>query len=260
VNAGHNTSIHSQHQQPILEAVMSASIYRITNTVNGKFYIGQTIQSLNKRWWAHRYNAIHKSFTTHLYNAIRKYGPESFTVELLEETTTDQLNDRERYWIAELQPAYNMTEGGEGGKPSDEVRAKMRAAKIGRKLSVKSCDKLSAAMTGKNHPMYGKKHSPESRAKMSASARNMSPETRAKINAAAQYKSPETCAKISAAKLGKTHSPETRIKMSATRLGKTHSPETRAKLSAAAKVREMARRNLRLMETTVLSDAPSSPK
>ena len=106
---------------------MSGIIYRITNTVNGKCYIGQTIQGLEKRWCAHRNKAKHKS-NSHLHNAIRKYGPDVFVVELLEETTDEQLNDRERYWVAEFHPAYNMTDGGEGGRPSDDVRAKMSAA------------------------------------------------------------------------------------------------------------------------------------
>lgn len=155
---------------------MSASIYRITNKVNGKCYVGQTIQGLEKRWRGHCKASKHG--TTYLSNAIQKYGSESFAVELLEETTTEHLNDRERYWIAKLKPAYNMTEGGEGGIPSDEVRDKLRAAKLGKSLSIEHRAKMSASHSGEKNSMYGKrgsdnpnfgrKNTPETIAKMSA--------------------------------------------------------------------------------------------
>ena len=94
---------------------------------------------------------------------------------------------------------HNMTNGGEGGS--------------GRVLSEETRRKLSDANRGKNHPNYGKTTSLETKAKMSASKKNMSDETRAKY---------------SAANAGENHP----------FYGKTHSPETRAKYSAARKGRK----------------------
>jgi hypothetical protein len=55
-------------------------IYRITNNINEKVYIGQTIDRLCNRWAQHNYNVKNKK-NTPLYNAIRKYGMENFQIE-----------------------------------------------------------------------------------------------------------------------------------------------------------------------------------
>ena len=89
---------------------MSAIIYRLTNTVNQKTYIGLTTQTLERRWRAH-VNSATRGSSCHLHNAIRKYGPDAFTHDVLEETTTDLMNEREIHWIAECSPEYNMTAG-----------------------------------------------------------------------------------------------------------------------------------------------------
>ena len=81
-------------------------IYKITNIVNGKIYIGQTMRTIPIRWSEHiRDSGIIqnvKSCSKHisiLHQAIKKYGAESFTVEKVEECNEKCLNDRERYWI-----------------------------------------------------------------------------------------------------------------------------------------------------------------
>lgn len=94
---------------------MSSIIYRITNVVNSKFYIGKTSKTVQERFQRHCYN--HQKQNTYLYKAMRKYGVENFICEVLEET--DNPNDREIYWIQTLQPHYNMTLGGDGGDTSD---------------------------------------------------------------------------------------------------------------------------------------------
>lgn len=112
---------------------MSAIIYRITNTVNGKFYIGQTIRELQDRWRHHCKDARRGSLT-HFHRAIRKYGTDAFSIEILEETSSDILDDRERYWIAKLHPSYNMTEGGEGCRGviwTEERRKKLSSVRKG---------------------------------------------------------------------------------------------------------------------------------
>lgn len=170
---------------------MSAIIYLLTNTINGKQYIGQTTVGLEQRWKKHCDKANH-GCVYHLHNAIRKYGPEVFIKEILEETTIEQINDREIYWIAKMKTkkyGYNMTDGGEGTRGvtlNEKTRAKMSKAKsgknhpfYGKKFSPEYCNKLSASRTGiknwqfnkkgKNHPNYGKKHTEETRQKISQS-------------------------------------------------------------------------------------------
>jgi group I intron endonuclease len=89
-------------------------IYKITNKVNGFFYIGKTSKSIEQRFKRHFYN--HKKGNTYLYKSMRKYGFDNFIIETLEETPN--LNEREMFWINELSPHYNMTKGGDGGDTS----------------------------------------------------------------------------------------------------------------------------------------------
>ena len=91
-------------------------IYKITNTTNGDFYVGKTTQSMTKRLADHNYNTKYeKSKDTHLCRAMRKYGTDAFIIEALESNIPEEnLNEREIYWIEELNPHYNMTPGGDG--------------------------------------------------------------------------------------------------------------------------------------------------
>jgi group I intron endonuclease len=89
-------------------------IYTITNTENGKFYVGKSIK-LFRRWWEHLYMANTKNNRHPLYDSIRKYGIDKFKFDVIEECTDDILNEREIYWIAKLTPPYNLTIGGTGG-------------------------------------------------------------------------------------------------------------------------------------------------
>lgn len=89
-------------------------IYKITNLINGKFYVGKTTKTADERFKRHFYN--HKTGNTYLYKSMRKYGFNNFIIEILEETNI--LNEREIYWISKLSPEYNMTKGGDGGDTS----------------------------------------------------------------------------------------------------------------------------------------------
>jgi group I intron endonuclease len=95
-------------------------IYKITNKINDKSYIGQTIQNLNKRWKNHCYDALKKLDKFKFYNAIRKYGKDCWSLEIIEEVDNEVLlNEREYYWIAyydTFKNGYNSTSGGERGK------------------------------------------------------------------------------------------------------------------------------------------------
>lgn len=99
-------------------------IYKVTCLINGKVYIGQTINSLAKRKSQHIYNAIDKD-NNKFHNAIRKYGEENFNWEIIEEIDNDLLDDREIYWIQyynSYKSGYNSTIGGNSGlKRNDKI-------------------------------------------------------------------------------------------------------------------------------------------
>lgn len=93
-------------------------IYQITNRINGKIYIGKTINSLEQRWKQHYYEMNSSRIKNRpLYNAMRKYGFENFSISVLEETSIEELSIKEREWIENKQSfidGYNATLGGDG--------------------------------------------------------------------------------------------------------------------------------------------------
>jgi group I intron endonuclease len=93
-------------------------IYRITNSVTQNFYIGKTTKTIEERFQRHKYNAEYGS-QSYIHRSMRKYGYENFTIEIIEQT--DNLNERECYWIEKLSPKYNMTYGGDGGDTSSSL-------------------------------------------------------------------------------------------------------------------------------------------
>ena len=113
----------------------SMVIYLLTDTTNGKQYVGQTTNKLFKRLGSHR-----RTQTTYVDRMIAEHGWQNFTVEILDECKTRyELDEREKYWIATLNTkfpnGYNMTDGGEGNS--------------GYKLSQETLEKLSVS-----HRMY----------------------------------------------------------------------------------------------------------
>ena len=107
----------------------TCGIYKITNQINGKCYIGQSV-NIEKRWVAHKSSATNSDFKyrTALYPAIKKYGLSNFTFEVIEECLPDQLDEKEKYYIQyfnSISPnGYNLSEGGQGprglGKKLDQ--------------------------------------------------------------------------------------------------------------------------------------------
>lgn len=97
---------------------MKGKIYKITNKINGKVYIGQTIQSLKERFNRHCSNYKDNHSNMSIKQAILKYGKENFTIELIEEIEQDKLDEREIYWISiynSYNKGYNCTKGGQNG-------------------------------------------------------------------------------------------------------------------------------------------------
>jgi len=92
-------------------------IYKITNKINNKVYIGKTEGDIALRWQQHIYN-MSNGIEYHLYNAMRKYGLENFSFEILENNLKkEELSQKEIEYIKSynsLKNGYNMTIGGEG--------------------------------------------------------------------------------------------------------------------------------------------------
>jgi group I intron endonuclease len=110
-------------------------IYLIRNLINGKIYVGQTMQGLSKRMKQHAYEASRRC-AYFLERAIAKWGKENFTIESLIEgiDSWQEANRLETYWIKELKSndrsiGYNLSEGGEGIRDeTGEVRRKLSAS------------------------------------------------------------------------------------------------------------------------------------
>lgn len=93
-------------------------IYKITNKINGKCYIGQS-NDIERRWKEHKNsfsNPNASDYESKKSRAFRKYGIENFDFQVLEETCLEKLNDREIYWICyfnSVEKGYNTSYGGQ---------------------------------------------------------------------------------------------------------------------------------------------------
>jgi len=117
-------------------------IYKITNKINGKCYIGQS-NDIHRRWKQEL--APNAKLNPHLARAFEKYGIDNFEFEIIEECQREQLNEREQFYIEiyhSIDPklGYNKTEGGDGNLGrhfimSEEQKEKIRKANSGRKYT-----------------------------------------------------------------------------------------------------------------------------
>lgn len=120
-------------------------IYKISCSQSDKIYIGKSTVPIEQRQNRHVKEA-YKTLDTHLSRAIRLYGPEAFSIEVIDtcEENHELLKAREKYWIAFYSAydyGYNETKGGEGGntyskkslEEMKEIKEKLRESKLGRK-------------------------------------------------------------------------------------------------------------------------------
>src|SRR5208283_4314746 len=192
-------------------------IYKITNSINNKAYVGQCQTSLNERWRHHKTDAYR--FDGYFQRAIRKYDTECWKFEILEEVEDiNLLNEAEMKWIEyydtfNRDKGYNSTNGGVNGFiVSEETKEKMRQARLGKKASEETKEKIGQAKLG-NKIWLGKCHSEESKEKIG----------QAKLGNKiwlGKHHTEETKEKMRLAKLGKTSN----------RLGKKLSEESKEKL------------------------------
>lgn len=146
------------------------TIYRYTNTVNGKIYIGQTRNTLEHR--ANKGRGYIES--RHFGNAIKKYGWDVFKPDVLAQVeTAEEANELEKYYIKTMNSrdpkiGYNIEEGGKNHEPTEEwceaisnrakerYKDKTKNPMYGKKHSHETLQKMREKKLGENNPMYGK--------------------------------------------------------------------------------------------------------
>lgn len=116
-------------------------IYKITNLINNKIYIGQTIE-YDERVRHHKQTAFRKNSKERnrpLYKAIRKYGIENFKFEIIDNANSiEELNKKEIYYIkiydscVDSGKGYNLDKGGKNGRKSEETKRKIGEAQVGK--------------------------------------------------------------------------------------------------------------------------------
>ena len=138
-------------------------IYKITNLINGKVYVGQTKRTLEERMSEHA-----RKGKLPIDYAIKKCGIENFSVEEIDKAETQkELDEKEIKWVAFydcIKPnGYNLTKGSKrtiGYKHTEEAKQKMSKSKLG-------------IFAGDKNPFYGKHHSEEQKKKWSESRKGL---------------------------------------------------------------------------------------
>lgn len=185
---------------------IKSGIYKIRNITNEKCYIGSAVD-FDKRWGSHKHNLKEgHHHNRHLQSAWNKHGKESFVFEILEKCDKAKLIEREQYYFDELKPEYNvcpsagshlgMKASAEtkrkiglasskrlkgkkhfnyGKNLSDETKRKISETLKGTTASDETKRKLSKMRKGPGNSFYGKKHSKESREKMSLAMKGRIP-------------------------------------------------------------------------------------
>lgn len=221
---------------------VTSAVYKITNRINGKIYIGIVGggRTVRQRWREHSWRAaaVSAARRTHFHNAIRAHGADAFDVSILESGLSErELFVAEKKWIAHFRSSdhtagYNSNEGG-GAFPmltdeqrkrlADRNRTPQALAKLDRARAMRVFDESYRAALSKAH--IGIRPSDETRAKMSAAHKK-------------RFESEEVRAAHSERLKGRVFPDEVRRKIRESNLGKkrTHvvTDEMRAKYRAAA--------------------------
>lgn len=206
-------------------------VYRCTNLVSGKVYVGKTSATLHRRWREHQSAA--KQGSPYLFHrAIRKYGAEAFQVEVLAAADTQEALDvLEAHFISELGSqapgGYNLRAGGEGGPHSQKTRELLRLQALGRRLSPEHREAIGRGVTGPRNGFYGRTHTEATKQVL----REKCGVAHVGVPLAAEHR-----AKISAALTGKSKSDAQVQRMRDNMLGKKLTPEQADRLHAACSV------------------------
>ncbi len=124
---------------------MRPGVYKIENNVNGKIYVGSSVD-VNQRFSQHKGELRkRKHHNQHLQHAWNKYGEVSFSFSVIEEVVdSSSLLKREQYHIDDndFDNLYNMLQ--------------IAGSCLGVKRSAESCRRMSEAQSGENHRLFGK--------------------------------------------------------------------------------------------------------
>lgn len=227
---------------------MIVYIYKTTNKINGKIYIGQKKSS---KFLGNRYLGSGKK----LKLAVQKYGKENFEVEMLESICDEnKADEREIFWISHFKSTddsigYNISNGGNvnramsgknnphwGKHLSEETKEKLRQkAKL--QMTEEARAYLSWINSGERNKRFGKKHTEKTKQLMRERAieRYKDPNERLlqSIRAQVSNANPETKKKLSESKKKLYSNPEERHKQSVRMRGRVYSNETLHKMSIA---------------------------
>lgn len=202
-------------------------IYKVTNLINGKCYIGKTIQSLEERKRGHIKESMNTFNNSYFHKALIKYGIHNFKWEIIYECEPMVLNVMETFKIIvnhthKSEGGYNLTWGGDGGPlleetkkkisttlyghvVADKTRKKLSNINKGKVVSDETKKKISESTKGNKNGFFGKKHTEETKKKMRKGSigknigRVVTSDTRQKLSFANKGKvaSDETKKKIS---------------------------------------------------------------
>lgn len=129
------------------------SVYEITNSINGKKYVGITSRTIEERFQEHISRAKRGTRGNRLYVAMRKYGYDNFSVKLLLRTDNeDDVREQETTFIKKCdsyENGYNCNLGGHGFLIfPEEIKTKISKAQIGKIISIETRRKMSEAKLG----------------------------------------------------------------------------------------------------------------
>ena len=231
-------------------AVFVGYVYEFYCKVSHKYYIGQTMRSMNVRVKEHLKKAG-KETKNHFHNALYKYGIENFEIKILhtvkEETKKDLVEELNRLEMLEiekhdsLENGYNSNSGGKRYVLSESLKKLLSESHKGIVFSDEHKRHLSEANTGNADliaSLKGRVVTTETRRKISESVkRSYTQEHKQRTSAASKGKvvTSETKEKLRQANLGKKHTDETKRKLSEISKNKVKDPEYIRKLSESVK-------------------------
>lgn len=206
----------------------ASGIYQIQSKLNNKIYVGSAVNLRGRKYIHFRDLKLDLHCNKYLQRHVDKYGEEDLQFSILEFCQKENLIEREQYYIDSLQPEFNICQvagSSFGTRRTEETKQKMRG---------KNNPMYGISRIGENATMWGKKHSKETKQKMSNAHKGQ-----------IAWNKGKTCSKETKQKMSEAQSGEKN-----SFYGKKHSEETRQKISLACMGRVSSRKGAVLTEET----------